>query len=56
MIRTFADPETERIWRGERGRKLPPDIQNRAFIRLKMLDAAEALKICAIRRAIGYML
>lgn len=43
MIRSFADPETELIWHGERSRKLPPDIQHRAVKRLKMLDAAETL-------------
>ena len=44
MIRTFADKETERLWYGERSRKLPPDIQQRAYERLKMLDAAELLE------------
>lgn len=43
MIRSFADPETERVWTGERSRKLPPDIQNRALDKLKLLDAAETL-------------
>jgi proteic killer suppression protein len=43
MIRSFADPETEKIWRGERSRKLPPDIQQRAFIRLQMIEAADML-------------
>ncbi|MEE9434520.1 MAG: type II toxin-antitoxin system RelE/ParE family toxin [Sphingorhabdus sp.] len=40
MIRTFANPETEKIWNGQRSRKLSPDIQGRALIRLKMLNAA----------------
>ncbi len=40
MIRSFADPETELIWNGERSRKLPADIQQRAFRKLGMLDAA----------------
>lgn len=44
MIRSFANPETEKIWRGERSRKLPPDIQQRAFIRLQMIEAAEILE------------
>lgn len=44
MIRCFANPETEKIWRGERSRKLPPDIQQRAFIRLQMIEAAEILE------------
>ncbi len=43
MIRSFADPETEKIWNGEVSRKLPSDIQRRALKRLRMLDAAEAL-------------
>ncbi len=48
MIRGFADPETERIWNGERSRKLPHDIQGRAFKLLKLIDAAEALADLAI--------
>jgi proteic killer suppression protein len=43
MIRSFADPETERIWSGERSRKLPADMQDRALIRLRMLHQAETL-------------
>lgn len=43
MIRSFADPETEKIWNGERSRKLPLDMQNRALIRLRMLNQATSL-------------
>ena len=43
MIRSFADDETETIWKGERSRKLPPDIQDRALVRLRMLNQAETL-------------
>lgn len=43
MIETFADKETERLWCGRRNRKLPPDIQRRALIKLAMIDAAESL-------------
>jgi proteic killer suppression protein len=43
MIRSFADDETETIWNGERSRKLPPDIQDRALVRLRMLNRAETL-------------
>ena len=43
MIRSFADRETERIWNGLRSRKLPGDIQDRAFDRLNMLEAADTL-------------
>lgn len=43
MIRTFADPETERIWRSERSRKLPSDIQEVARRKLRYLNRAKAL-------------
>lgn len=43
MIRSFADKETERIWNGLRSRKLPPDIQDRALDRLKLLNRARTL-------------
>jgi proteic killer suppression protein len=43
MIRSFADEETERIWNGERSRKLPHDIQDRALVRLRMLHRAKTL-------------
>jgi proteic killer suppression protein len=43
MIRSFADKEAERIWSGERSRKLPADMQDRALIRLRMLNQAETL-------------
>lgn len=43
MIRSFADPETQRIWYGKRSRKLPPTIQNRALICLRMLNRAKTL-------------
>lgn len=44
MILGFASKETELIWAGQRSRKLPADIQDRAFVRFKMLDAAETLE------------
>ncbi|MFZ6007218.1 MAG: type II toxin-antitoxin system RelE/ParE family toxin [Nitrospirota bacterium] len=40
MIRSFACKETERLFKGMRSRKLPHDIQERAFIKLAQLDAA----------------
>jgi proteic killer suppression protein len=43
MIRSFADKETELIWNGLRSRKLPQDIQDRALVRLKMLNSAASL-------------
>ena len=38
MIRSFADAETEKIWNGVKSRKLPPDIQNKALVKLRMLN------------------
>ena len=43
MIRSFKDRETTRIWNGERSRKLPWDIQERALVRLRMLNRAKTL-------------
>lgn len=40
VIRSFACKETERLYQGLRSRKLPHDIQARAFLRLVQLDAA----------------
>ncbi len=41
MIRSFADPETERVANRERSRKLPPDIQQVARRKLRQLEDAE---------------
>lgn len=43
MIRSFADKEAEKIWRGARSRKLPADIQQIARRKLRMLNAASVL-------------
>ncbi len=43
MIRSFADTETEKLFRRERLRKLPPEIQRTALRKLVHLDAAIAL-------------
>ena len=40
MIVTFACAETERIFRGDRSRRLPPDIQNTARRKLEYLHRA----------------
>jgi len=53
MIRSFADPETERIWAGLRSRKLPPDIQAVALRKLRMVNNAY-FRICASRRETGW--
>jgi proteic killer suppression protein len=43
MICSFADKETERVWNGERSRKLPPNIQDRALVLLRILNRAKTL-------------
>ena len=43
MIVSFRDAEAARIWNGERSRKLPPDIQAKALVKLRLLSAATRL-------------
>ena len=43
MIVSFADKETEKIWRGERSRRLPLDIQDAALRKLRLMHAAKLL-------------
>jgi len=44
VIRSFADPETERVFRAERSRKLPSDIQQVALRKLRLLNRIEKLQ------------
>lgn len=44
MIRGFRDGETQRVFEGERSRRLPPDIQRAARQKLLQLDEAELLQ------------
>ena len=43
MIRSFGDRETERLFRRERSRALPPELQRIALRKLVQLDAATIL-------------
>ena len=43
MIRSFRDRETERVWAGERSRRLPGEIQNAALRKLRLINAAYRL-------------
>lgn len=43
MIHSFANKEAELIWSGRRSRKLPPDVQNRALVKLALLNRARTL-------------
>ena len=44
MIQSFRDRETEKVFRREGTRRLPPDIQRMAQRKLAILDAAESLQ------------
>ena len=44
MIRSFAGKETERIWQGQRSRRLPQDIQFAGLRKLMLIEAAEKIE------------
>ena len=44
MILSFGSKETERVWRGQTGRKLPANIQDRALRKLRQLDASRTVE------------
>ncbi|MGC2322801.1 MAG: type II toxin-antitoxin system RelE/ParE family toxin [Terriglobales bacterium] len=44
MIRSFADAETERLWRTGRSKGLPGDLLGRAKRKLAILDGATDLR------------
>ena len=44
MIKTFADKVTAAVFAGEQVRKLPPEIQQTARRKLKLIDAATSLE------------
>jgi toxin HigB-1 len=44
VIKTFADKETEKLFRRTFSRKLPQSIQHAARMKLEILDAAEVLQ------------
>jgi proteic killer suppression protein len=43
VLRSFADKETERIWKRERSKLFAPELQRAAHRKLLLLDAAENL-------------
>ncbi|MEM8585764.1 MAG: type II toxin-antitoxin system RelE/ParE family toxin [Bacteroidota bacterium] len=43
MINSFGDKETEKIFRGIKSKKLPPEIQRIAFRKLRVIQAVEKL-------------
>jgi len=44
VLRSFADKETERVWRRQRARRLDRGTQRAALRKLLILDAAETLE------------
>jgi proteic killer suppression protein len=44
MLRSFGSKETEKIWNGIRSSKLPPEIQNVARRKLRMINNSVDLK------------
>jgi proteic killer suppression protein len=48
VIRSVRDAETEIIWGGRRSRRLPPDIQDTALRKLRLLNAAKRLEDMAV--------
>ena len=43
MIASFRDKETEKLWQSGKSRRLPVDLERRAFKKLAMLNAAVTL-------------
>lgn len=48
VLKSFADKDTERIWRRARSKRLDPKIQRVALRKLLILDAAETLDDLAV--------
>jgi proteic killer suppression protein len=44
MIKSFGSKETEKIWNGERSKKLPNEIQNIARRKLRMINNSQDLQ------------
>ena len=51
MIVSFACKETEKIWQGMQSRRFPVDIQDRALIKLSLIDAANSVQDLQVPRS-----
>lgn len=51
MIGSFACKETEKIWLGEHSRKFPPDIQDRALLKLNWIEVAKTVQNLQVPRS-----
>ena len=43
MIRSFKDKQTEQIFGQRKSKRLPPEIQGRALVKLMMIDSANSI-------------
>ena len=50
MIQSFRDKETEKLFRRERSRAIPPDLQRVALRKLVQVDAATTLRDLEVPR------
>ncbi|MBA4116868.1 MAG: type II toxin-antitoxin system RelE/ParE family toxin [Rubrobacter sp.] len=44
MIKSFADKETERLWRGRKSKAVPEDVRERAVAKLVSINAATSVE------------
>ena len=44
MIKSFGNKETQRIWNRTYVKNIPKSLQNKAYQKLQMIDAAEAVE------------
>jgi len=44
MIKSFADKETERLWKGRKSKAVPGDVRERAVAKLTSINAATSVK------------
>jgi proteic killer suppression protein len=43
VIRSFKDKETEQIYGQSRSKRIPPEIQMRALVKMMMIDSADTV-------------
>ncbi len=44
MIKSFADKETERLWKGRKSKAVPGDVRERAVAKLVSINAATSVE------------
>jgi proteic killer suppression protein len=48
VIKSFANSETEGLWKGARVRRLPTDLQRRTLAKLQLINAAVELEFLRV--------